>query len=239
MLDKIIYFKIVIAKIVFLFSAFYFLFSVIRLPSSVSAAGACQPLYGGGQYGACPPAPSLLVNKKVANPKTNVFIENLSIKDPRFAPNQTVSFQIAVMNNGQSPITKIIVEDVFPQFVNFTSGSGSFDQKTRTLSFDINNLVPNELRSFTITGQIVNANSLPQDKTVTCVVNQVSVFATDNPSGISRSSSQLCIERTLLPVFPAPSVQTTPPTGPEALPLLLLMPTAVTGIFLRKKSHFN
>lgn len=37
-------------------------------------------------------------------------------------------------------------------------------------------------------------------------------------------------------VFPAPAVTITPPTGPEALALLGLLPTGALGYFLRKKS---
>lgn len=243
--------SIVLKKfLIFIAFSIFSTIGFIQFSTAVNAAGyaiPCQPVYGGGQN--CPQAGNILINKKVANPKTNAFIENLSIKDPHFAPNQTVSFQIIVMNSGQSPLAKITVKDVFPQFVNFTQGNGSFDQKKRTLSFDVNNLAPNESRFFTIIGRVTNVSSLPQDKTVTCVVNQASASSSDNPSQASISSSQLCIERTLppapqttkggLPVFPAPSTQNTPSTGPEALPFLLLIPTAATGIFLRKKSYLN
>lgn len=39
-----------------------------------------------------------------------------------------------------------------------------------------------------------------------------------------------------LKVFPAPQAVTTPPTGPEAIPLIGLIPTGILGHFLRKKT---
>lgn len=236
--------------IIFIVFSIFSTIGLIQFSTTANADGyaiPCQPVYGGGQ--SCPQASNIAINKQVANPKTNSLTQNLSIKDPHFAPNQTVTFQISIMNNGQSPISQVNVSDVFPKEVNFVQGTGNFDQNSKTLSFTINNLQPNESRVFTIQGQVVGASSLPKDKTVTCVVNQAFASSSDNSSAVSQSSSQLCIERTLppapqttkggLPVFPAPSTQSTPSTGPEALPFLLLIPTAAMGIFLRKKSLFS
>jgi len=39
-----------------------------------------------------------------------------------------------------------------------------------------------------------------------------------------------------LPVYPPTKATTTPPTGPEAIPLFGLIPTAISGVFLRRKS---
>jgi hypothetical protein len=52
----------------------------------------------------------------------------------------------------------------------------------------------------------------------------------------------MCIQNNVLgattpQVLPAPKIVTTPPTGPEMLPLLGLIPGALGGLMLRKKSN--
>jgi hypothetical protein len=69
---------------------------------------------------------------------------------------------------------------------------------------------------------------------MTCVVNQAS--ATDTNGAGSFSSSQACIQNSTA-VLPAVTVKTTPATGPEMIPLALLFPGALGGIFLRRKSN--
>ena len=71
-------------------------------------------------------------------------------------------------------------------------------------------------------------------------------MATSDNNQQSSDNSQFCIQKPVLgetkgglKVFPAPSVTTTPPTGPEMLPLIGLIPTGVLGFILRKKSYKN
>jgi hypothetical protein len=40
-------------------------------------------------------------------------------------------------------------------------------------------------------------------------------------------------------ILPVAKVKTTPPTGPEMLPLFALIPGALGGLYLRKKSKYN
>ncbi len=67
------------------------------------------------------------------------------------------------------------------------------------------------------------------------MVNQS--FASANDINV-QDNAQLCIQKTL-PVFPAPTAKTTPKTGPEALALIGLIPSAIAGLVLRKRSMKN
>lgn len=218
--------------------------SILLFASSagfVFADVSCQPVYGGGQN--CITIGNLSVNKKVQNPATGAFVDNMGTNDTHFTASQTVNFQVSITNTGNTAISQTTVRDIFPNLVNFNSGSGNFDSNTKTLAFTLDNLNPSETRNFAIQGKVVDANSLPQG--VTCVVNQVT--ATANTGQMSQDSSQFCIERQVattttkggLPVLPAPKVTTTPPTGPELIPLIGLLPAGLSGWFLRKKSKFN
>lgn len=211
----------------------FFVAALLLVSQGAFAQVVCQPIYGGGQT--CVNVGNINVRKLVSHPQTGTFVENLGINDPKFTPNQNVTFQIVVTNSTGSTINKVVIRDIYPQFVNFVSGPGNFDQNTKTLTFEAINLLPNESRSFTLQGRIVAQNQLSQD--VTCVVNQVTATA-DNMQ--AQDNAQLCIEKPRavtkggLPVAPAPKVAVTPPTGPEMLPLIGLLPAGIGGWFLRR-----
>lgn len=212
-----------------LFSSFYFLSF-----TSINAAGTCQPLYGGGQYGNCPLEGGIVVNKTVQNPQNKAFVDNLGINDPKFSPDQGVSFQITVTNTSNEKVNKITVKDVFPKSIIFNGGIGTFDKKSNTLTFDIPSLNPNESKTITLSAKIVPEKSLSTDKTTICEINQATATVVDTNKS-AQDTAQLCIQKGLQ-VFSAPKVTTTPSTGPEALSLLALIPTGIVGFLTRRKA---
>lgn len=225
----------------------FFLLAYVFVPSAYADVS-CQPIYGGGQN--CVQSGNLLIDKKISNPKTNTFTDSIGINDYAFGPENTIVFQISLTNTGATRISKITTKDIFPQFMNFVSGGGNFDSNSKTLSFDVTDLNPNETKTFNITGKIVPANQLPADREVTCLVNQA-VAVTNNQ--VSQDNVQFCVKRNIatgttvtieeakggLKVFPPQKVFTTPSTGPEMLPLIGLFPTGIFGYFLRKKAKFS
>jgi len=205
----------------------------------VLADTACQPIYGGGQT--CVQIGNVLINKTVQNPQTGAFLDNLNINDPKFTPSSNVTFHITVTNTGGSTINKTTVKDTLPGFVSFVSGPGSFDSNTKVLTFDIGNLKAGESRTFTVAAKVADEKQLPSDQGITCVVNQV--MATSDNGQQSSDNSQFCIQKPVLgetkgglKVLPAPKVTITPPTGPEMLPLIGLIPTGLFGFLLRRRA---
>lgn len=235
-------------KVAFSFSLFtIFLFTLSLTEGlstmSVAAGVVCQPIYGGGET--CVQTGNILINKTVANPKTGAFVDNLSVNDDKFPQDQTVTFQLTVTNTGGAALSTVNVKDVFPQFVNFVAGPGNFDPNSKTLTFSLNNLNPRESRTFTLTAVVVNANELPADRGIVCVVNQAQASSNGQ---LSSDNAQFCIQKQVLAaqvppvtkgglkVFPPQPVTAAPPTGPEMLPLIGLLPTGIFGFFLRKKA---
>lgn len=224
----------------------FFLF-MLATSTSYAAAGnnttTCQPIYGGGQT--CVQSGNVSINKRVTHPKTGVLVDTLTINDDKFGPESTVTFQLDVTNNGGTKIGKVQVKDIFPQNINFVSGIGNFNSNSKILSFDVNDLNPNETRTFTIVGKVVPANQLPVDRGIACVINQATAKDV-NASMESKDTAQLCIQKELpaptetkggLKVFPPEqTLQATPPTGPEMLPLLAMLPTGLIGALLRRKA---
>lgn len=213
-------------------------------PAFAAGTVSCQPIYGGGQT--CAQTGNVAINKTVKNPQTGKFVDNLDINDPKFNTDQATQFQITITNTGSTTMSNISVKDIFPQFVLFMAGNGSFDSNTKTLSFDVNNLNPNESKTFDITGKIVSKDKLPTDRGVICVINQ-GIATSSNTGQTSQDNSQLCIQKQVttqvptttkggLKVFPPTPVTTAPSTGPEMIPLIALIPTGLAGLILRRKT---
>jgi uncharacterized repeat protein (TIGR01451 family) len=206
-----------------------------------------QPAFADQGYGApcnstygqpCAVAKNLLINKEVQNPQSGDFVDNLGTNDPKFGPMQLVPFRVTVKNTGDATLSDVTVVDTLPNFVTFESGAGSFDSNSNKLTFHVVDLKAGESRSFTITAKTVAANDLPSNQGITCVTNNA--FASSEGMQTS-DNAQFCIQTQIttkggLQVFPAPKVTKTPPTGPEALPLLGFISSAVAGLFLKKRS---
>jgi len=210
--------------------------------TAFAATSNCQPIYGGGQT--CVQSANLVLNKTVLNPQTNQYVDNLGMNDAKYGPDSTVTFQLTLTNNGGTNLSKVTVKDVFPQFVTFVAGAGSFEATNKTLTFAVDNLAPNESRTFTVTGKTSNEAGLPANTNVVCVVNQATATAEDKSSS---DNAQFCIAKQVQPtvapttkgglkVLPPTQAKTTPPTGPEAFALIGLFPAGAFGYFLRKKA---
>lgn len=209
------------------------LISSAVLPSRAFAQS-CEGLYGGGEV--CVTTTTFSIQKFVQTPGKagGDYVTNLSINDPKYSPSQTVSFKLVVKNTSSNTISSLTVKDTFPQFISFVSGPGSFDSNSKTLTFTINNLGANQSQEFFVTGKIAEANLLPSDQGIVCVINQAS--ATDPNGDTNSTSSQFCIQKQVLGAA-QPVLVTTPATGPEMLPLALLLPGGLGGLLLRKKSQ--
>jgi uncharacterized repeat protein (TIGR01451 family) len=195
----------------------------------------CQPIYGGGQT--CT-SNNFTINKLVQMPNGSNYVDNLGFNDPRFSPSQIVKYELIVTNTGNSTIPTLNVTDNFPAYINFVSGAGSYNSNSKTLSFTVNNLGAGQNQKFNLTAQIADSKTVPVG--VTCEQNNTNnvtnrVTATDTNGVSDNDSSQVCIQNSTA-VLPAATVKTTPATGPEMIPLALLFPGALGGLFLRKKS---
>lgn len=215
-----------------------------QLINKAFAQTPCQPIYGGGTT--CITTQDITIDSKVLNPSTNKMVHSLAINDAKYKPGFIVTFQVAITNNRKTVIEKTHIQDIFPQFVSFSAGPGSFDTSTSTLAFDADNLMPSETRTFNILGRIVDMVQLSFSENVICLVNQV-IASVPDPA-VGQDNSQFCIEKNIVPTptattkggFPVLSsvpIKTTPPTGPQSLALFSLIPTGLAGFFLRRKSR--
>lgn len=199
----------------------------------LSNAGGETPIYGGiPVYGGGFMVPGqVLIDKTVLNPASGIFVDNLGPNDPKHRPQQFVTFRIVVKNSGEQTLSMVKVTDKIPQFVDFVSGPGTYDEKTRGLTFTATNVVGGTSQTFEVKVRTVHPALYPEGKNVVCPVNVVDALSNTQ---IDHDESQFCIEKQMI-------VPTVPKSGPEHWILSMIGLVAALGIgtYLRKKAHIG
>lgn len=192
-------------------------------------------VYGGGET--CVSRGNLVINKTVKNPTTGEFVDNLSeTNDAKFGPNDTITFQLTVVNTGGQNFSTVTVTDTLPSYLTFVSGPGTFDSNNSKLTFKIKDLGAGESRTYTVTTKV--AKSVPNDPAVNCVVNHAEATS-DTDNGSASDVAQVCLQNTTkggFQVLGTPVVKQTPATGPEMFGLIGLIPAGLSGLILRRKA---
>ncbi len=243
--------------IIFL-GTFLFFIGLLAHPALGSGIETCQPIYGGGTT--CEQEGTLSVNLTVQNPKTKLYLDNLGKNDILFTPGQPVTFEILVKNvDKKNAVNNITVKNIFPQFADFAGKDKNYDAKERTLTFKLDKLDAGQGKAFTVHAKVVAQDKLPKNQDTVCIIDQAIALSGTKQS---QDNSQFCIQinkpkvaapivtpkptaqpakqqtttKGGLPVYPPTQTKTTPPTGPEALALIGLIPAAGAGFWLKKKA---
>ncbi|MFH1536237.1 MAG: hypothetical protein ABIC96_04200 [Patescibacteria group bacterium] len=212
--------------------------------SMTDGSSSCRTIYGGGT--SCSQKGNLIISKTIEEPS-----------DSNYMAGQEINFTISVTNTSTTTMFNVIIKDIFPAVFEYVAGNGSYDSKTKTFSLTVGALEPKRTQTFSARGKLVISEKLESD--VVCVAN----FATATINGQeSSTNAQFCVQKGTsvnsspdtqnvqketplsqitqtkggLQVFSPSDAKTTPATGPEALPLLALIPTGIIGFLLRKKS---
>lgn len=209
------------------------------LPVNAAGQSNCQIVYGGGEV--CEDQVKFTINKLVQKPGKGGgdFVDNLTVNDPRFAPNQNVNFKIVIENTGNKDITNLNVVDSFPNFLSFVSGVGNSREGDKTVNFTVGRINRGQRTEFVITAK-TGPESAMGNQAISCVVNNVK--ATSPDGSVAEDNAQICVERAVISVpapqvFQKPQVSQIPATGPELGYLAALIPTGLAGIFLKRKAR--
>jgi hypothetical protein len=200
-------------------------FAALTAGMSPVAADTCTTQYGGTQT--CQPS-DLLIHKQVQNPVTGDIVDNLGSDRP-FSPSADIHFQLTIHNTSGQTFNPVTVKDVFPPYVTFIAGPGTYDAGNRTLTFTLNNLIAGETRTVAITARVVDANQFPSGSTFACE-NNYAEARDDSVGRFDSSTSQFCIQTNVA------GTTTLPVAGYNDL--FLLLPFAgigLTGVALLKK----
>ena len=206
-------------KKIFVFLAIVFSF----LAATVSVSAGC-----GGQYESPCQSYSIVVDKMVAKPGTEIYVDNLSVSDPRFIPGQTVLFKVTIKNTSTTTFGGMTAKDYVPQYLTPIEGPGTFDSVNRIITFDAGAFSVDEQKTYYFKMQVNSQANLPADKGLFCVVNKAE--ASSNTT-YDDDSSQLCIEKQVTGIAKVPSA------GPEFGYALVAgeMALAGLGIYLKRK----
>ena len=224
----------------------------------------CPPVYGGGTI--CPDN-NILVDKKVKNPQSGEYVNNLDLTQSPFHPEDHVSFRIYVTNLGNSTLRNITVMDNLPQYLTVVQTPGTYDNSQKRVTMTIDSLNKNETKSFDLEFVLSPVGSLTNTAATFCLSNQA-VAKIDK--FMSNDSTQICVEKTNqseattkgglvnspageatqtpslpsttkggLPVYQQTNTTKTPSTGAEALLIPLFGAATGAGVFLRKKFNIK
>jgi len=200
-------------------------FSLLVFVPSVSAD--CVGQYG--QYGTPCNSYTIIVDKMVAKPGTNDYVDNLSVTDPRFKPSQEVMFKIKIKNTSTTKLVGMEVKDTLPAYVEAVEGPGTYNSANREITFNAGDFEVDEEKTFYLKTNVFAQASLPEDKGLFCVTNFVKASSSN---AYDDDTAQLCIEKQVTGAAKVPSA------GPE-LGLLLLAGNILgvgVGLYLKKKA---
>lgn len=126
-------------------AAFYALllvigYRVLDIPSVYADGETCTNQYGSTVE--CPPN-NIVVNKKVRYAtNVNLFVENITSRDPAYMPGEEVEYDVAITNTSNVNFSTVTVIDIFPEEVEFISGPGRYEKDARKLTYEISDLKP-------------------------------------------------------------------------------------------------
>lgn len=190
----------------------------------------CETVYGGGTV--CPPNVSFTLDKLVkTSGKGGEFVDNLTINDTPFTPNQDVTFQIKVKNTGTATIDSLNIVDTLPETLTYVSG-GTYNANLKTASIAVKNLEAGKEAVYFITTKVSDSKTMSNNPQ--CVTNRVN--ASDNSGNKAEDTANLCVATPGAKIQAIVPTKTIPNTGPEALLLFALPPLGAAGVYLRRKA---
>jgi len=169
----------------FLFSIFYFLFSIFVHEVLADSYGS----YGGGGT-----PTDLVINKEVKNPITNVYVENLGSIDPTFSPGATVTFRLVIKNGSGETMNPVTVTDQLPDYLSFVSATvpSSTNKGGNSVMFTLDNMIAGESRTIEVSVKVADKSAFPVNRSMFCVSNYSKVTAPARPNG-DDDTAELCI----------------------------------------------
>lgn len=246
-------------KVFLLISTLFAAGFLTALPSHAQVAPECSNLHN--SPGACQESPAISIKKQIQNPVSGKFVDSLGVDAPLIRPGSNLVFRITITNISSRALENINLTDIIPNaFENVRPQKGEYNPDNSTLSYHFARLEPEASDSLDIQATLRSADALPSIPV--CLVN---IATARSGSFEARDNVQLCVGsateiqpasaetgQTSSSQTPASQAQTTkggkevasasnasssPNTGPGLVSLLALIPTALGGFYLRKKSR--
>lgn len=174
-----------------------------------------------------PSTRTFLLDKKVLDPRTNKFVDNLSVDQFKFLPNQDVWYRIEFKNNKDYELTNIVGKDILPSGMQLVSGDGVYDPSTNTVTVTIDKIAPNSSRFWDIKARFVTGKG--GVATAGCVNN----YAEGRKDGeMMADYAKVCVGDQVMG-----EVSELPRTGPAST--IVLIGSLVAGAFGVRQIFFR
>lgn len=205
-----------------------------------ASADNCNPY---GPYGApCPSPEAIAIDKKVRNPISGVFVDNLGSDDAAYSPGSEVIFQLVITNTSAVDFGTVEVKDILPE--RLKDGSvvddnkddvfeENFNSNARELTFKIKDLKAGEGREVKVKATVVSSGFETTKDTFCGLDDKLQNKAEAKKDNlIDSDTADVCVKTQVL------GVTTLPQAGvADVLPLLPFIGLGATGIalFLKRK----
>lgn len=170
--------------------AFTILWFAIATDTFASQLPDCQQIYGGGS--ACEQNSPATINIQIKNPDTLVYAENLIATDPKYGPEQKISFKVTVTNPSNTTIKNSNTYFYFPSYVDYVQGEGIYDKTKKILRNTIAELKAKERKEFLIEAKVTTNTKLPEAQDARCVLNAVEIIINNKTS---QDSALVCLAK--------------------------------------------
>lgn len=182
------------------------------------------------QYTPAQPTPSykFFIDKKIFNPQTQTYVDNLNRDQYLYIPDQTVDFRIEVKNTGDADLNSVDIIDTLPSQLTYISGASI--NKGGQIYYHIDKLAVGETQGFLLKAKVkVEENAMG----IICPVN---LAQAQTGSLLDQDTSTFCITRNINKNVPP--VEQLPKTG---LPLVAwsLVGFLPAGFGLKRFSRTN
>ncbi len=146
--------------------------------ANVANAKECQTVYGGGEV--CETG-ELSLDKKVFNPKTNEYWDNIDSKDYTFAPNEEVKFSLRIKNISNIKVDSARINDDFDRlddymvFVSSDKGDYRAEVTDHKVKFEFGGLEPGAEATVYFVARFKLEDKLPVG--TTCLTNAAHAYS--------------------------------------------------------------
>jgi hypothetical protein len=175
-----------------------FVVSAVTLLSFVKPAFAkeCYSVYGGGEV--CETG-DLIINKKVYNPKTGSYVDNIASSDYVFKPGEEIKFSLTIKNISDIKVDNARINDDFDaidEYLNYLSsidnqGDYRLGETDWKVKFDkIGSLDPGQEKTLYFTAQVKASEQIPVG--ITCPINVAHAYSHDDITS-DTDHSEFCI----------------------------------------------
>lgn len=198
-----------------------------------------------GSYGYTPSNSCLAIDKSVSKPDSKNlmdFVENITVKDAKYKPGQTLMERAKVKNVSDKIVPNVHITSVVPQYIRYVAGPVTFNKGNTEFTINVGDLQPNEEKIFYITFTAKAESELP-NQSLTIFTN--TIRAQGEGCDAVEDTAQMIIERQVLgattkggqPIESLKNVKKYPTSGPEYAYALLALQGAIFGAGYMIKKH--